>query len=148
LCCALEKNTQLINIEKLIKMKKLITPLLCLTMLSSCAFDYAKDPTGAIYASSRFGADTGYRQVKSGGGFEITVVEEKTSESFRQATTLGKWITVASALRNITSTVADSVTKTNLAGESTARAVASEETARAAQLADIEKLRIATEVVP
>jgi hypothetical protein len=130
-------------------MKKLLIPLLCMTLMSSCAFDYAKDPSGAIYASSRFGADTGYRNVKtSGGGFEMTVVEEKTSESFRQATSLGKWITVAAALRNITSTVTDSVTKTNLAGEETTRALATEETARAAQLAEIEKLRIATEAAP
>jgi len=128
--------------------KKLLTPLYAL-MLSSCAFDYAKDPNGAVFASSRIGADTGYRQVKSGGGFEMTVVEEKTSESFREVTSLGKWITVAAALRNITSTVTDSITKTNLAGEETARAASAQaaETSQAQVAAEVAKAQIEA-VVP
>lgn len=90
---------------------KIITILYTTLLLSSCAFDYAKDPQGGVYASSRFGADTGYRSVKTGGGFEVTTIDEKTSDSFREGATLGKWITVAGAVRNITSTVSNALTK-------------------------------------
>ena len=75
-------------------------------LLTSCAFDYAKQGDFK-YASGRLGTDTELRSLHSdSSGLTLLVTGERNSESFRQATNLGKWWVAGSALKSVANTAA------------------------------------------
>lgn len=109
----------------------------CAMFLSSCAFDSTRNGAFA-HTSFRIGTDTEAKSLE-GPGVKLALVNENNSKSFNQVASVAKWAIVGSAIKSVSNSVANSVTKTNLAKQTTQQT--SIKTA-----ADVQKAQIAADV--
>ena len=87
-------------------MKIILLNITAACLVSSCSFDYAQKGDFK-YASGRLGTDTELRSMHSDAdGLTMLVAGENNSDSFRQATNLGKWWIAGSAIKSVASTTA------------------------------------------
>ncbi len=131
-------------------MRHFILSILSALLLSSCAVEHARNGDN-VYTSARVGTDTAYRSVNNG-AFASVTHGENNSASFRETTSLGKYITVAKTVDNIATNATKAWTTNHSTSEATTRALATEQTTRhaATTAADVTKagMEMAPEVVP
>ena len=127
-------------------MRLLILSILSALLFSSCAFEHARNGD-TVYTAARVGTDTGYRAV-SNGAFASVTHNENNSASFRETTSLGKYVTVTKTIDKAVSNATKAWTTNHSTSEATTRALATEQTTRHAATTAADVTKAGMEVVP